>query len=69
MKGVHKGVSMVLPEETASLHCPYSSASDICNASLSSLSPSASVRSAFCESEDYDYCPLFLAKVLRRTWR
>ncbi len=69
MKYVHKSASLILQEETANLHCPYSGASDICSASLSSLSPSASVRSAFCDSEDYDYCPLFLAKVLRRSWR
>ncbi len=69
MKGVHKSSTMILPEETAGLHCPYSGSSDICSASLSSLSPSASVKSAFCESEDYDSCPLFLAKILRRSWR
>jgi len=66
MKGTDKGASILLPEGNDSLRCPYSGIADICNASLSSLSPSASVRSAFCDSEDYDYCPLFLAKVLRR---
>jgi len=69
MKGTAKGVSMPLTGEQAGLSCPYSEASDICNASLSLLSPSSSTRSAFCESEDYDYCPLFLAKVLRTRWK
>jgi len=69
MKSTDRSVFMPLPGENAGLCCPYSSASDICNASLSSLSPSASVKTAFCDSEDYDYCPLFLAKVLRRSWR
>lgn len=66
MKGSNKGATILLTAGVERLSCPYSGASDICDASLSSLSPSASVRSAFCDSEDYDSCPLFLAKVLRR---
>jgi hypothetical protein len=66
MKGIDKVSSMILLKENPGLHCPYSGISDVCNASLSLLSPSAEVRTAFCNSDDYDDCPLFLAKVLRR---
>jgi len=48
------------------LQCPYFDASDVCNASLSSLLPSPTMRENFCNSEDYDDCPIFLAKALRR---
>ncbi|MFN3478900.1 MAG: hypothetical protein ACK415_00810 [Thermodesulfovibrionales bacterium] len=47
------------------LGCPYHERSGICSASLSCLMVSR-YESAFCDSEDYDNCPLFLSKVLRR---
>lgn len=55
----------VQPSYEPDLHCPYTGPSDVCNASLSSLLPSSSVRVNFCNSEDYDNCPIFLAKALR----
>ena len=50
----------------AELRCPYLDASEGCNASLSSLLPSVRMRSTLCHNEDYDNCPIFLAKILRR---
>lgn len=47
------------------LGCPYHEGSGICGASISRLMVSKE-ESAFCDSEDYDNCPLFLSKVLRR---
>jgi hypothetical protein len=60
---------MLSPAHAVALECPYSGASDICGASLSSLSPSLSVRTSYCSSEDYDSCPIFLARALRRNRR
>lgn len=56
----------VQPSYELDLRCPYTGASEVCNASLSSLLPSPTVRTNFCNTDDYDYCPIFLAKVLRR---
>ncbi|MGD1076214.1 MAG: hypothetical protein ABR903_09110 [Thermodesulfovibrionales bacterium] len=47
------------------LPCPYFDLSDVCNASLSSTSPSTHIQKSFCNSDDFDDCPIFLAKVLR----
>lgn len=58
--------SMIHLTNELELQCPYFDASDVCNASLSSLLPSPTMRVNFCNSEDYDNCPIFLAKVLRR---
>ncbi len=46
--------------------CPYLGESAICRASFSSLVPTVDSRKAFCLNEDYDNCPIFLAKILRR---
>ena len=48
------------------LQCPYSDISDVCGASLSSLLPAPNMRVNFCDTENYDDCPIFLSKVLRR---
>ncbi|HXX58009.1 MAG TPA: hypothetical protein VEI96_08430 [Thermodesulfovibrionales bacterium] len=48
------------------LQCPYLDVSDGCRAALSSLLPSLRIRVTFCDNEDYDNCPIFLAKILRR---
>lgn len=66
MKGCDRGTSIMLSREISGLHCPYSGISDVCNAALSSLLASEKARLTFCKSEDYDNCPLFLSKVLRR---
>jgi len=48
------------------LRCPYFDSSEGCNASLSSLLPSLKMRATLCNNEDYDNCPIFLAKILRQ---
>ncbi len=46
--------------------CPYdSSATDICGASLSLMTISSCSREIYCSTDNYDNCPVFLAKVLR----
>jgi len=50
----------------AELQCPYLDMSDGCNAALSALLPSQRMRRNLCANEDYDNCPIFLAKILRR---
>lgn len=67
MKGMNEVKSTMMRHENPGLRCPYSGISDICDASLSAILPSANSRLTFCKSEDYDSCPLFLSKVLRRT--
>jgi len=49
----------------AELQCPYLDVSDGCNAAFSGLVPSHRMRRKHCANEDYDNCPIFLAKVLR----
>ncbi len=47
--------------------CPYCDAgTDICNASCSSLVIDERMRTKYCENEDYDDCPIFMAKKLLR---
>jgi hypothetical protein len=47
--------------------CPYhNAATDICAASLSSISIDRKRRTGYCSSDNYDNCALFLAKTLRR---
>ncbi len=55
-----------ITEKTYEVCCPYLGKSTVCRASLSSIVPSADSRKAFCINEDYDNCPIFLAKILRR---
>ena len=46
--------------------CPFHSAADSrCRAAFSSFAPGSRFRSPRCSSEDYDDCPLFLARALR----
>lgn len=48
-------------------HCPYDSkVKSICSASLSSTVMGLNMRQTYCGSENYDNCPIFLAKILRR---
>jgi hypothetical protein len=47
--------------------CPFSDGdSNTCTASLSSMVIAPSSKYNYCFSENYDNCPLFLSKVLRR---
>jgi hypothetical protein len=48
-------------------NCPYDcSATDRCTASLSSMTIGSGSRQIYCSTDNYDNCPLFLAKILRR---
>lgn len=48
------------------LACPFSSTSDTCIASLSSMVIDERKKTECCGTENYDSCPVFLSKVLRR---
>ena len=62
-----KGLAAVqLLPGTDETRCPYFAPATRCEAALFSSSPSTATRAIFCGSEDYDRCPIFLAKVLRR---
>ena len=59
------GVSKFDSEEN--LSCPFNSnISDICIASLSSMAIDERKKSECCGTENYDNCPVFLSKILRR---
>jgi len=46
--------------------CPYCSGDgSICAASLSQMTIDTGRKSGFCHSENYDCCPIFLARTLR----
>ncbi|MBI5199688.1 MAG: hypothetical protein HZA09_06725 [Nitrospirae bacterium] len=50
--------------------CPYcNTTANICMASISSLLTDIRRRESYCDSENYDNCPIFLAKSLRRLRR
>lgn len=57
-------ISKVLSQDD--LSCPFSSTSDTCIASLSSMVIDRRKKAECCGTENYDSCPVFLAKVLRR---
>ena len=46
--------------------CPYNNV-HTCTASLSSMTIDEHQRQRWCITDDYDSCPIFLAKVLRRS--
>jgi hypothetical protein len=46
--------------------CPYNKCS-VCAASFSNLRIDPLKNQNFCSSENYDDCPIFLAKILRRS--
>ena len=47
--------------------CPYNgAATGICSASLSTMMIVPSMREGYCENENYDNCPIFLSKILRK---
>jgi len=39
---------------------------DRCSASLSLMAIGANTRQTYCSNENYDNCPIFLSKILRR---
>ncbi len=45
-------------------NCPYSDKS-ICKASLSSLIIDGNTITAYCGTENFDDCPIFLSRILR----
>jgi hypothetical protein len=52
---------------TDPLDCPYhNEAESICSASLSAMSTEQRIRQLYCGNENYDNCPLFLSKMLRK---
>lgn len=54
------------PEIDNDLICPYLTAkNDFCSASIMVASINTGRKANYCSTEDYDRCPLFLAKVLR----
>jgi len=47
--------------------CPYQhSNNNNCAASISAMALSIGKKEKFCRTENYDNCPVFLSKVLRR---
>jgi hypothetical protein len=62
---VNAALSVEIRNEFES-RCPYHDGSDICDASIGQLIPSANERITYCNTENYDNCPIFLAKVLRK---
>jgi hypothetical protein len=45
--------------------CPFNGI-HICTASFSSMSIDKQKKAVCCDTDDYDSCPIFLSKVLRR---
>jgi hypothetical protein len=49
------------------LNCPYvCTATDTCKASLSSMTISSGSKQKYCSNDNYDSCPLFLSRSLRK---
>ena len=47
--------------------CPYCNIeTEICMAALSTMRLGPTTRLTYCDNENYDYCPVLLAKILRR---
>jgi len=52
---------------TEQYSCPYHSAvTSVCSASLSMMVVGLRTKRGYCENENYDACPLFLSKMLRK---
>ncbi|MFH1702801.1 MAG: hypothetical protein ABIB41_05125 [Nitrospirota bacterium] len=45
--------------------CPYRGG-NICHASISSMLIDEDIKENYCDNENYDNCPIFLSKVLRK---
>jgi hypothetical protein len=53
--------------EVPEVSCPYSDMiADVCRASISAMKLGLTMSLNYCASEDYDGCPIFLAKILRK---
>lgn len=65
MNKTKKTGHMISLTNEVEFHCPCFDASEVCNVSLFSLLPSPTLRVYFCNSEDYDNCPIYLANALR----
>ncbi|MBI5664439.1 MAG: hypothetical protein HZC49_05040 [Nitrospirae bacterium] len=53
--------------EVTQTSCPYGDiVGDVCRASISSMKPGLIEGLKYCASEDYDGCPIFLAKIMRK---
>lgn len=65
-------VSMPHPDQASLLSigsdemCPFCSGDAVCQASLSMLQVAAATRLRFCATDDYDACPFYLSKMIRR---
>ncbi|HBH61239.1 MAG TPA: hypothetical protein DDX85_05765 [Nitrospiraceae bacterium] len=54
-------------DEVTEASCPYGDIiSDVCRASISSMKLGLIAGLKYCASEDYDGCPIFLAKIIRK---
>ncbi|MBI4847467.1 MAG: hypothetical protein HY808_02665 [Nitrospirae bacterium] len=59
-------LTMDINEATAA-SCPYGDViADVCRASISSMKLGVMAGLKYCSSEDYDGCPIFLAKIIRK---
>lgn len=55
------------PQKDHEVLCPYCNIeAEICMAALSTMSLGPITRLTYCDNENYDYCPVLLAKILRR---
>ena len=50
---------------SAETTCPFHDAS-VCAASFSSMAIDSQKRDSYCGTDNYDNCPLFLSKILRK---
>ncbi len=54
-------------KEVTEASCPYSDIiANVCRASISSMKLGLIASLKYCTSEDYDGCPIFLAKIIRK---
>jgi redox-regulated HSP33 family molecular chaperone len=61
--------TLIEEKNDTEVSCPYCSIETdiyVCRASLTSQSLGNLLRSYYCNSENYDNCAIFLAKILRR---
>jgi hypothetical protein len=53
--------------EVPGASCPYGDIiADVCRASISSMKLGLVASLKYCTSENYDGCPIFLAKIIRK---
>jgi len=54
-------------KEVTEASCPYGDIiANVCRASISSMKLGLIASLKYCTSEDYDGCPIFLAKIIRK---